>query len=376
MQHSSIISLGVSKIGYLYIVLFAFTAWAQEQPDQAAIRAQLLDRIDATQQQIEHNILASNKEEQALRDIESKQVRLSESLSVIAKQLEANSKRLMLLETAYTTQQQKAERLQRQLVDIMRAHYQQKNFSPLRIVLETNNERHWNRHLAYLRYLTAAQWKLHQQAQEVKRTLSESLMEMRQVQKSTAEQQQQQQQQLDNLRQLELQRREALVGLQQVLEGSREQLARYQAVAERLRQVVESIGELKLDEATSFQPFAAQRGLLPSPVLQATIEKDQQLKALRFVATQGEPVRAVASGQVVYANWLSGLGLVLILDHGDEYLSLYAHNQRLAVAVGDWVKPLEEIAYIGTSGGQQTAMLLLQLFHKGTKLDPSAWLTL
>ena len=88
----------------------------------------------------------------------------------------------------------------------------------------------------------------------------------------------------------------------------------------------------------------------------------------------GEPVRPVAQGQVVFADWLRGLGLLLIIDHGAGYLSLYGRNQALYFDVGDWVAADDVIATVGRSGGRAETALYFELRADGQPVDPLAWL--
>jgi septal ring factor EnvC (AmiA/AmiB activator) len=85
-------------------------------------------------------------------------------------------------------------------------------------------------------------------------------------------------------------------------------------------------------------------------------------------------VRAVSHGRVVFADWLRGYGLMIIVDHGDGYLSLYGCNETLLKDVGDWVDAGETIATSGASGGQKTAGVYFELRAKGQAVDPKGWL--
>ncbi|MDH3949145.1 MAG: peptidoglycan DD-metalloendopeptidase family protein, partial [Gammaproteobacteria bacterium] len=82
---------------------------------------------------------------------------------------------------------------------------------------------------------------------------------------------------------------------------------------------------------------------------------------------------AVSRGRVAYADWLRGYGLLVILDHGDGYMSLYGHNQSLLKEVGDWVEADEAIANVGSSGGQQSAGLYFEIRHNGRPANPASW---
>ncbi|WP_234446544.1 peptidoglycan DD-metalloendopeptidase family protein [Luteimonas sp. MC1750] len=91
-------------------------------------------------------------------------------------------------------------------------------------------------------------------------------------------------------------------------------------------------------------------------------------------ASAGTPVRAVAEGTVVFAEWMTGYGLILIIDHGNGYMSLYAHNDSLLKGPGDRVARGDAVSTVGTSGGQGTAALYFELRRDGKPVDPNAWL--
>lgn len=91
-------------------------------------------------------------------------------------------------------------------------------------------------------------------------------------------------------------------------------------------------------------------------------------------ASEGQEVRAVARGKVAFADWLPGYGMVLIIEHGGDYLSLYGYNQSLLKDKGDWVETGEAIATVGNSGGQDASGLYFEIRHKGRASNPSRWL--
>ncbi|KAF1712174.1 peptidase M23 [Pseudoxanthomonas kalamensis DSM 18571] len=91
-------------------------------------------------------------------------------------------------------------------------------------------------------------------------------------------------------------------------------------------------------------------------------------------APQGSPVTAVADGTVVFSEWMTGYGLILIIDHGNGYMSLYAHNETLLRDAGDTVKRGDAVARVGSSGGQGTSALYFELRRNGQPVDPASWL--
>ena len=96
-------------------------------------------------------------------------------------------------------------------------------------------------------------------------------------------------------------------------------------------------------------------------------------KGIIIDGAEGEAVKSVASGKVLYADWLRGFGLVAIVDHGDGYMSVYGHNQALLKQAGDDILSGESIALVGRSGGQDYPNLYFEIRHKGKALNPTAW---
>lgn len=196
--------------------------------------------------------------------------------------------------------------------------------------------------------------------------------------------------------------REQLAQRQQTMEAERETRAKLLASLksesrtseQQLKQRQSERAELaalikKLDEAiTSIPtpagslPFADAKGKMPLPVkgnIQAKFGSqrgdDARLKwdGLVIAADAGASVHAIHGGRVVFADWLRGSGLLLILDHGNGYLSLYGHNQTLLRDVGTWVQPGEAIATVGSSGGLSSSSLYFSIRKQGRALDPLAW---
>lgn len=145
----------------------------------------------------------------------------------------------------------------------------------------------------------------------------------------------------------------------------------------RLRDAIADIPKV-LDGAA---PFASLRGRLPWPAPGAVVERFGAATAggapsegLLIAAARGAPVRAVSHGRVAFADWLAGYGLLLIVDHGDGFMSLYAHNDAVRADVGDWVAAGEVVAEAGASGGRSDSGVYFELRSRGRPLDPARWL--
>lgn len=130
--------------------------------------------------------------------------------------------------------------------------------------------------------------------------------------------------------------------------------------------------------------FAALKGKLNLPVKGDIINRfgDERRdtgvswKGIFIKSSEGSEVKAVAPGMVVFADWLRGFGNLLIVDHGDDYMTLYANNQALLRKVGEEVKGGDTIASVGNSGGNEDAGLYFELRHQSKPLDPLRWSTI
>jgi septal ring factor EnvC (AmiA/AmiB activator) len=105
-----------------------------------------------------------------------------------------------------------------------------------------------------------------------------------------------------------------------------------------------------------------------------TLPDGRRSSGLLIAASAGTPVRAVADGRVVFAEWMSGYGLICIVDHGNGDMSLYAYNDALLRNVGDDVHRGDPVASVGNSGGQGRPALYFELRRNGNPVDPAAWL--
>ncbi len=94
-----------------------------------------------------------------------------------------------------------------------------------------------------------------------------------------------------------------------------------------------------------------------------------------IIANEGDDVKAIHSGRIVFADWLRGYGVLLILDHGNGYMSLYGYNQTVLKEPGDWIHAGEVIATAGRSGGQSRSGLYFEIRKKGAPINPLYWLS-
>jgi murein hydrolase activator len=172
-----------------------------------------------------------------------------------------------------------------------------------------------------------------------------------------------------------LQNSEDSIVAEPALSGSSEDLEKDEAAAE-LATAVQGAGDdlpkLKVD-------FSSLKGKLPWPVNGRLVQKfgsprsDSVWDGVLIDAKEGADIRAVNSGKVVYAEWLRGYGLLLIIDHGQGYMTLYAFNQSLYKRNGETVNAGDIIASVGQSGGRSQSGLYFGIRKKGTPIDPLEW---
>jgi septal ring factor EnvC (AmiA/AmiB activator) len=161
------------------------------------------------------------------------------------------------------------------------------------------------------------------------------------------------------------------------LERLKDQQGGLEKLVRELRRALERIDKFPTD---SKDAFAKLRGKLAWPVAGKLVASYGQTRAggmkwdgVLLAGAQGTPVRAVYHGRVVYADYLAGLGLLTIVDHGDGYLSLYGHNERLFKEVGERVTAGDTIATLGDSGGRSTPALYFEIRKAGKPVDPRPW---
>ena len=155
------------------------------------------------------------------------------------------------------------------------------------------------------------------------------------------------------------------------------QLARLEQDRSQLEQLLEALRQV-LTEAegrAQLPDFGSLAGKLDAPAVGAVLAGFGAAgRGWLIGADLGVPIQAVAAGQVVFADWLRGFGLILILDHGDGWLTLYAHADSLFVELGDWVSSGAVVGGVGASGGRAEPALYFEIRQDGKPVDPARFL--
>jgi septal ring factor EnvC (AmiA/AmiB activator) len=188
---------------------------------------------------------------------------------------------------------------------------------------------------------------------------------------------------LANLEKARDERRAAVAQANEEIRDGTAAVAKLRAEEQRLADLVLRLSEVMADfPVETDEPFASAKGKLAWPVQgriagaygQSRGSGPVKWNGVLLEAAAGTPVRAVHHGRVAFADWLAGLGLLVIVDHGGGYMTLYGHNEALLKESGDWVAPGEPIAQVGDTGGQARAALYFEIRFNGEPVDPSSWI--
>jgi len=217
-------------------------------------------------------------------------------------------------------------------------------------------------------------------------TLSALLTTRTQIEASSREQDTREarlQAQVDSLNAEQAQRNTLLAALKDDISARSGELQQLTEDRGRLEALLEKIQEAiaNIPPPEQLTPFAQSRGKLPWPVAGAVLNRfgaaysDGNLHRQGIVmsAAVGSPVRAIHPGRIVFADWLRGSGLLVVVDHGEGYLSLYANNQSLVKRKGDWVSRGEALATSGENSGTGSPGIYFEIRHNGQAQDPAQW---
>ncbi|ARS50959.1 murein hydrolase activator EnvC family protein [Ectopseudomonas hydrolytica] len=358
--------------------------------------------------------------QQQLKKTETEMGTLEGQVKELQRELKSSEQEIQRLDQEKKKLQSARTEQQRLIAIQARAAYQSGRQEYVKLLLNQQNPEKFSRTLTYYDYLSQARLEQLSAFNETLRQLANVEQEIvthqtqLQVQKASlderhaklAEARKERQQALAKLNSEFSNRDQRLKARQQeqaelgrVLKTIEETLARQAREAEEARkralaaqqaeqarpgsqQPSQPSGPLVSSGAVYGGPFASARGKLPWPVDGRLVARygtprggDARTKwdGVLIGAPAGSQVRAVHGGRVVFADWLRGAGLLVILDHGNGYLSLYGHNQSLLKNAGDLVKAGEPIATVGSSGGQDSSALYFAIRQNGRPSDPAQW---
>jgi septal ring factor EnvC (AmiA/AmiB activator) len=186
---------------------------------------------------------------------------------------------------------------------------------------------------------------------------------------------------LEQLTTQQAQRGETIARLNDQLENDQQRLA---VLAENKRNLDTLLAKLALAAPSAHikrTPFSEATNSLAMPVngkprnrFGAKRNTDIRWQGWLIPAPQGEPVSAIFDGHIIFSDWLRGQGLIIVIDHGEGWLSLYAQNHSLLRGEGEFVRQGDIIAKVGASGGSERTGLYFEMRQKGKPIDPADWI--
>lgn len=359
---------------FAIVVSIAPVGAADDHAEQ--LRA-LRQRIEALQQRLDASLDARDRVRNELRDAERE---VGDALRTLHATDHALNREQAHLETLRTRAAAKRRGLQRE-IDALGAELRAAQFlgrdDYLKLLLSQEDPTRVARTLVYYRYFTAARARRIKQVEQglaQLRALQQQVEQRRQALATLRGQQAKTQARLEQARR---QRMAVLAQLNASIESHSQELERLRREEQGLTRLVNGLRQITPEpEIPAGARFAELKGRLPLPVA-VRVRLAKTLggrKGVVFPVPPGRPVRAVFPGRVAYADWLPGFGLLMIIEHGNGYMTLYGYNQSLYKSVGDWVEAGEVIALSGSTGGTHQPGLYFEVRHNGEARNPLDWL--
>ena len=358
---------------------------------------ELRGRISALQKKLEADEETKIEAVDALRESEQAISVANRELRRLNLQSRASNTKLDTLRKSSQTTGNTLRAQKELLGDMLRQQYLQGQPEALRLVLSRVDPNEMARQLHYLTYIARARARLvdnlRENLQEIERLRDEVATEVTALARIATEQASQKK----NLEQQKRARAEVLSRVSRDISSRQRQIRAMRGNESRLSRLIDQLAKVvrkpagrrtRTEAVPSDQgdnnPFTALRGLLALPVRGELGNRfggpreDGGLtwKGLFIAAKPGEDVRAVAKGRVVYADWLRGFGNLMIVDHGNNYMTLYANAEALLKQVGEVIRGGDTIATVGNSGGNPESGLYFEMRHEGKPFDPLAWIKL
>lgn len=367
----------------LLLPAIASHAWQNSSQETAA---ETQARIDAIARELERRQAAMQQRERELSATERQVQALDNQIAAVASQLAE-------LEDSLKRTEQRIKELEQQQRQLIAEQKQQQQWLAkqvdmayrigehdlLKLILNQEDPAELERLHGYYGYFNRARLAKLEQLKITQAELAQVTTEVAAEQQALAAQRQQQEQQRQRLLEQKTKQQQLVRQLNQEQRQDQSRVAQLEQDQRELEEVLAAIIAALRDEP-QLDGLAQLKGKLSWPA-QGNVQRlfgrsrsgGVKWKGILIDAAEGTPVKAIADGRVIYANWMRGFGLLLVLDHGDGYMSLYGHNQTILPNVGEVVRRGEEIARIGQSGGRESPALYFEIRVKGDPVNPTQW---
>jgi murein hydrolase activator len=310
--------------------------------------------------------------------------KIQQQVTTLATQLKAEQATLTQLQKQLVTLEKDRNKQQEWLANYVRSAARNGNQEFFKLVLSQQDPNHNARLLQYYRYFAAARSARMTDYQQVVQSLAETTVKINEHSALLAAQQTGFTAEQANLKQQQQQRQTMLAKLDKDLASADTKLNSLEQERVEMQLLMAELQKARIEQqrAANAKVFAKQKGKLPWPVSGRLAHRfganhelgDLKYEGITVTATAGTAIKAVNGGRVVFADWFGNSGLLLIIDHGDGFMSLYAHNQELFLKTGAYVDEGTVIAKVGNTGGQAQSALYFEIRHDGKAVDPLTWL--
>ena len=379
------------RLPTLMLLIFAVPPGAAAQDDGAGlakIKEQELEEVRDRISDLKKSMDRSARDRDRLtEDLQRAEVAIAEKrlrLQDLERERAWSAKRLAELDAAIAEREAELARESDHLAAQVRAAYMSGSQEKIKLLLNQRDPAMLGRMMAYYRYFNdyradnigAVSVKIRELAAMHSEVAAEEARLADLARTRSAE--------LEKLAVAQVERQTLLASLKERMAAEGREIERLAAQEKDLARLIAELTSILSDyPITSEEPFSDFRGRLTWPVAGTLLRDFGQPRvggALKWngvvlAAPRGREVRSVYHGRVAFADWLAGMGLLVIVDHGEGYMTLYGYNETILKNAGDWVAPGDVIATVGDSGGQAESGLYFEIRRGTQPLNPRRWVS-
>lgn len=340
------------------------------------------ERIVSLEKAIGKTLSERSRLQARLAEAERLTARLQANIARLNDERTASEARLRKLEQDKAAQLEALKNEKTDLAAQVYAAYVGGRQEKIKLLLSQRDPSELGRVAVYYAYLNQHRLAQIDRVNELLSTLDQLTAQAKLENQSIKNLQQQRHRELELLKTARAERKKAIAALTQEIDSGTGQVARLKSEEARLLKLIEEIEQIMQEfPVGSRSSFSKLKGDLAWPAQGRLLADFGQSRGgagmkwdgVLIGADRGAPVRAVARGRVAYADWLPGQGLLVVLEHGESYFSLYGRNDTVTAKPGDWVEAGDTIATVGDSGGQSQVALYFGIRQKGTPINPRGW---
>ncbi len=358
-------------------LLISIAGTANSDPSPVTQTQNKLKQLDAQINNLRQNLSTAHDKKGILnKELSGTEKQIGEGvqkLRTMQREISVKEHKIAELQVKTETLNKQLLTQQQLLANHVRARYQMGEYQPLIWILNQDDPYQISRILTYYQYIIKSRQELIRQIDETRHSLSDNknklhheLSENQQLQNQLSQHQQQ-------LEQNKKYHTALIQSLDNEIQNKQRDLQEFQKDKANLSLLLKSLARQSVVQSS--KPFIQMRKKLPLPVHVAHRSLTRMNQGVTFFAEEGSVVTAVYPGKVVFSDWLKGYGLLLIIDHGQGFMTLYAHNQSLFKHKGQIVRQNEQIASVGHSGGIKQNGLYFEIRLRGKAVPPLDWLS-